>query len=281
MNIKKKLKEVILEKAKSKTAMLAMNVQSLQQINIASELATELQLEIFIQFSSKFIHFFDNIIGIENILKKYRTNDKLYFHLDHCTDYNLIQKCIDWGFDSVMFDGSGYDIAENIKRTLEIVILAHNKGVLVEGEVGIVGGVEDDFTNGGSTVFKPSEAIQFYEKTRVDMLALGIGNAHGIYNTTSNVKIELLGDFQSMLNENALLVLHGATGLKDEQIFKAIDCGVVKVNFSTEFKLVYKETINEILNSEFHDEIFYYNKLKNKLRPVLTSIINKINEKCI
>ncbi len=281
MIIKRNLKEVLLEQAKSKSALLAMNVQSLQQINIASELASELQSEFIIQFSSKYIPFFDNIIGVENILKTYKTNDKLFFHLDHCTDFNLIQKCINWGFDSVMFDGSGYDIMQNIDKTSEIVAFAHTKGVLVEGEVGIVGGVEDDFSNGGSTVFNPNEAIQFYKKTGVDMLALGIGNAHGVYKTTTDVKVELLDDFQSMLNEKALLVLHGATGLKDEQIFKAIDYGVVKVNFSTEFKLVYKETINEIVNLELHDEIIFYNKLKNKLRPILMSIIKKIDKRCI
>lgn len=275
------LKEILIEKAKSKSALLAMNVQSLQQINIASELANELQEEVIIQFSSKYIPFFENLIGMKSILEKYKKNKKLYFHLDHCTDISLITKCIDWGFDSVMFDGSAYNIDENISNTIEVVSLAHSKGVLVEGEVGIVGGVEDDFTNGGSTVFNAGEALLFYEKTGVDMLALGIGNAHGIYKTTSIVKIDLLKDFQNMVEEKAFLVLHGATGLKNDEILKSIDYGVVKVNFSTEFKLVYQDAINELVNNELHDELFFFNKLKNKLRPVLSDIINKINKKCI
>lgn len=275
------LKEILIEKAKSKSALLAMNVQSLQQINIASELANELQEEVIIQFSSKYIPFFENLIGMKSILEKYKKNKKLYFHLDHCTDISLIKKCIDWGFDSVMFDGSAYNIDENISNTIEVVSLAHSKGVLVEGEVGIVGGVEDDFSNGGSTVFIAQEAVLFYEKTGVDLLALGIGNAHGIYKTTSVVKIDLLKDFQNMVEEKAFLVLHGATGLKNDEILKSINYGVVKVNFSTEFKLVYQDTINELVNNELHDELFFFNKLKNKLMPVLYDIINKINKKCI
>lgn len=277
-NINSNLKGILTERIMTKSALLAMNVQSLQQINIASELADELQKEIIIQFSSKYIPFFENLIGMENLLKKYKVNNKLFFHLDHCTDDELIKKCIDWGFDSVMFDGSAYDILENITKTSAIVKLANSKGVLVEGEVGIVGGVEDDFTNGGSTVFNAGEAVLFYEKTGVDMLALGIGNAHGVYKTTSDVKIDLLKEFQDMVEGNAFLVLHGATGLKNNQILKSIDYGVVKVNFSTEFKLVYQETINEMCNNELHDEMFFYNKLKNKLRPVLTDIINKISK---
>jgi len=261
--------------------MLAVNVQSIQQIEIVSLISSELKTEVIIQFSAKYIDYFEKLIGIDRILDKYKSNKYLYFHLDHCVDERLITSCINWGFDSVMYDGSAFSINKNISNTKEIVAFANSKGVLVEGEVGIVGGVEDGFGGGGSTIFNLDDALSFYNESGVDLLALGIGNAHGVYVTNESVDVNLLSIFQERLQIKSCLVLHGATGLDDDQIMDAIKYGVVKVNLSTELKLVYQEIIVALGARALHDEIYLYERLRERLRPVLTSIIEKMDAKCI
>ena len=281
MNIANPLKNVLKSHLASSRAMLAVNVQSIQQIEIVSLISSELQTEVIIQFSAKYIEYFEKMIGIDRILDKYKSNKYLYFHLDHCMDERLITSCINWGFDSVMYDGSAFSINENISNTKEIVALANSKGVLVEGEVGIVGGVEDGFGGGGSSIFNLDDALSFYNESGVDLLALGIGNAHGVYVTNESVDVNLLSIFQERLQIKSCLVLHGATGLDDDQIMNAIKYGVVKVNFSTELKLVYQEVIVALGARALHDEIYLYERLRERLRPVITSIIEKMDAKCI
>lgn len=271
------LKDIFLIKSSSISALLAMNAQSVQQIDIAADLAMETQKEIIIQFSAKYIPYFEKLFGFNCLLDKYRENEYIFFHLDHCQDFKLIKNCVNYGFDSVMFDGSSYSIEENIKRTKEVVIMARENNVLVEGEVGIVGGVEDGIKPGTSSFFNCDEAIDFYLETEVDLLALGIGNAHGVYKETKGVKIELLKEFQSKLDKKALLVLHGATGLPELQVKESIDYGVVKVNYSTEFKLIYQKVINGLTKVRLHDEIAFYNLLKDELNPILQSIIKMLD----
>ena len=281
MNAAYPLKKVLLSHLASCKAILAVNVQSIQQIEIISQISSELRTEVIIQFSAKYIYYFEKLIGIDRILDKYRSNQYLYFHLDHCTDKRLITNCINWGFDSVMYDGSAFPINKNISNTKAIVSLANFKGVLVEGEVGIVGGVEDGFGEGGSSIFNLDDALSFYTETGVDLLALGIGNAHGVYVTNESVDVNLLSIFQERLKTKSCLVLHGATGLDDDQILNAIKFGVVKVNFSTELKLVYQEIIFALGDRTLHDEIYLYERLSESLRPALTSIIGKMGTKCI
>jgi fructose-bisphosphate aldolase class II len=282
MNQNISLNKILSAKLKANESILAINVQSIQQIEIIANLSKEFHKEVIVQFSAKYISYFDDLIGIKRILDRYQNFKYLYFHLDHCVDEKLITKCINWGFDSIMFDGSSFSIDQNIIKTSHIVALANKKGVLVEGEVGVVGGVEDGFGNNGSSVFNMEDALLFYGETKVDMLALGIGNAHGVYKSTANVNVNLLSIFQSRLNQKkANLVLHGATGLNDQQIHQAIEFGVVKVNYSTEFKILYQTVISQLRSNKIHDEIYFYNVLKSALKPAIRNIINKLGGKCI
>ena len=187
MNQYKSLKEILSAKLEVSNAMLAINIQSIQQLEIVAALSIELTKEVIIQFSAKYIPYFDKLIGITRLLDRYQNQKYLFFHLDHCVDEKSISNCVNWGFDSVMFDGSALSIRNNIKKTKSILLMAHEKGVLIEGEVGIVGGVEDGFGKNGGSVFNLNDALTFYNETQVDMLALGIGNAHGIYETSFRI----------------------------------------------------------------------------------------------
>jgi len=272
-----KLKEVLQTKSKARNAILAMNVQSVQQINIVSELSKEIKEDVILQFSAKYISYFEKLFGLRNIVNKYSENENIYFHLDHCDDIKLVKQCLDLGFHSVMFDGSALPLSKNIEETKRVVKMAQNYGALVEGEVGVIGGAEDGFEKGISSYFNIGEALDYYKRTQVDLLALGIGNSHGIYKSTNNVNIELLNKFQQNLTTKALLVLHGATGLKEQQIKDAITYGVVKINYSTAFKIIYQKIIAELYPRRLHDEIYFYEKLRNELRIRIVNILKSLN----
>ncbi len=159
-------------------------------------------------------------------------------HLDHGT-YDAAKACIEAGFTSVMFDGSSLPFEENIAKTKELVNLAHDKGVSIEAEVGAIGGTEDGITADGE-VADPAECKKIVD-LGIDFLAAGIGNIHGIYPEDWK---GLHFDALERINEatgNIPLVLHGGTGIPDEQIKKAIYEGVSKINVNTDCQLVFAQ----------------------------------------
>lgn len=157
-------------------------------------------------------------------------------HLDHGT-YEGAQKALAAGYSSVMFDGSHYEIDENIQKTKEIVDLAHKMGCTVEAEVGSIGGEEDGVTGKGE-VADPAQCKQIAD-LGVDILAAGIGNIHGQYPANwQGLDFEALAKIQEACG-NMPLVLHGGTGIPAEMIKKAISLGVCKINVNTECQLAF------------------------------------------
>jgi fructose-bisphosphate aldolase class II len=152
-------------------------------------------------------------------------------HLDHGS-YEGAKKAIEAGYSSVMFDGSHYDIKENIEKTKEIVELAHNLGISVEAEVGAIGGEEDGVVGSGE-VADPDECKMIAD-LGVDFLAAGIGNIHGKYpDNWKGLDFDVL-DKVNQVTGDTPLVLHGGTGIPEEMVKKAISMGVSKINVNTE-----------------------------------------------
>ena len=157
-------------------------------------------------------------------------------HLDHGT-YDAVKECIAAGFSSVMFDGSSLPIEENLAKTAELVALAHDKGLSIEAEVGAIGGTEDGVTADGE-VADPEECKKIVA-LGVDFLAAGIGNIHGIYpENWTDLHIDALEKIQAATS-GIPLVLHGGTGIPDEQVKAAIAKGMSKINVNTECQLVF------------------------------------------
>ena len=157
-------------------------------------------------------------------------------HLDHGT-YEGAKKCIEAGFTSVMFDGSHYGIEENIEKSKEIIELAHAKGVSVECEVGGIGGTEDGVTSNGELA-DPAECKAVAD-LGVDFLAAGIGNIHGVYpENWAGLNFERLGEIDEAIGHKPI-VLHGGSGIPEEQVKKAISLGVSKINVNTDLQLVF------------------------------------------
>ncbi|MEX2532684.1 MAG: class II fructose-bisphosphate aldolase [Nitriliruptoraceae bacterium] len=156
-------------------------------------------------------------------------------HLDHCRDLDEVAYCLDHGYTSVMFDGSHLSFADNVAHTAKAVELAHRYGAWCEGELGaIVGGedVSEDVVAGSYT--DPSEARAFIDATGVDVLAVAVGNVHGMSNTPATLDLTQLAAIQQACRHP--LVLHGASGVDDATLRAAIGLGVVKINVNTEVR---------------------------------------------
>ena len=169
-------------------------------------------------------------------------------HLDHGSSFDVAMKCIRAGFSSVMFDGSHYSLEENIRLTKEIVKAAHAMGISVEGELGTIGGVEDDLSvdEADAKMAKPEEAIRFYEETGVDCLAIAVGTAHGMYKGEVKIHYDIIEAVAKAIP--VPVVLHGGSGVPDEAILKSIAVGVGKINVNTENQVACTAAIREVLN---------------------------------
>ena len=196
-------------------------------------------------------------------------------HLDHGS-YEGAKKAMDSGFSSIMFDGSHYDIEENIEKTKEIIALCADRGLSVEAEVGAIGGEEDGVVGGGE-VADPAECKTIAD-LGVDILAAGIGNIHGKYPANwQGLRFDVL----EAINKATLgmpLVLHGGTGIPDDMVKKAISLGVCKINVNTECQLVFAEATRKYIEAgkDLEGKGFDPRKL---LAPGVEAIKAKVKEK--
>lgn len=166
-------------------------------------------------------------------------------HLDHGKTFESISNAIRAGYTSVHIDGSGFKLEENTKITRAVVELAHNNGVAVEGEIGHVAGTSAQHKTEISILAKdltdPAEAQGFVKKTKVDTLAVAIGNIHGVYVEPPKLDFDRFEEITTKVKK--YFSLHGGSGIPKSQIEKAIRLGVVKVNVNTELRLAFKEGI--------------------------------------
>ena len=158
-------------------------------------------------------------------------------HLDHSTDYDLCRRCIDNGFTSVMIDGSSKEFNENVDITARVVEYAASTGCSVEAELGHVGGREDNITVDEQRALftRPEDVVKFVNSTGIDALAVAVGNAHGFYKSTPKLDFERIAAIRAA--SPIPLVLHGGTGIPDDDLRKAAALGINKINVGTELKV--------------------------------------------
>jgi len=167
-------------------------------------------------------------------------------HLDHGT-YEGAKKALEAGYSSVMFDGSHYPLEENLEKTREIVALAHKMGATVEAEVGTIGGEEDGVIGRGE-VADPEECLTL-KNTGIDMLAAGIGNIHGKYpDNWKGLEFDALAAIKAKVGDIPL-VLHGGTGIPEDQIKKAISLGITKINVNTECQWAFQQATRKYIEA--------------------------------
>lgn len=270
-----KLRLALNELRRQKKSTFAFNLQNFYQLEACVKVANDLKTPIIIQFSERFLRFLEEKYTVGFIINKYQT-EYTYFHLDHCIDLDFIKFCIDSGFDSVMYDGSAFAIEENIKNTLIIKKHAETSGCLVEGELGKVSGVEDGFGDEGSSYAEIMEIVTYVKETNIDLMALGIGNAHGFYENLDGIDVSILREASEKLHPSQLFVLHGGTGLPDEVIKEAISLGVVKINISTQLKKRTMDILKEFAaHNELYNEISYHQNMVEGLSKLFATYLRQ------
>lgn len=159
----------------------------------------------------------------------------MVLHLDHGEDMKTVEQAVEMGFSSVMIDASSRPFDENLKITKRVVEYAHGLGVSVEAEIGHVATPHESIESSGggapSALTRPEEAEEFAAKSGVDALAISIGTVHGIYKEEPKLDYELIRAVRSVTD--IPLVMHGSSGLSDEQLRTAVECGMNKINFFT------------------------------------------------
>jgi len=209
--------------------------------------AEQLRCPIIIGVADRFVDRLDfEMIAEVMIFLAKRASVPVCVHLDHAKSLKNIMRAIKAGFTSVMFDGSSLPFEENIKRTREVVEIAHSVGVSVEGELGVVGRGDFDFKN-PEFYTKPDEAEEFAQKTQVDALAVSIGTVHGVYKGQPRLDFERLSEIRKRVD--CYLVLHGGSGLSDDDFKKCIEYGINKVNIFTDLTLAINEKLPEFIKT--------------------------------
>lgn len=172
-----------------------------------------------------------------------RATVPVVMHYDHGLTFDRCMEALQLGFSSVMFDGSAGDYQKNIADTREIVKIAHAFGATVEGEIGHVGQADQEDNDATDLYTRVDEAVEYLNATGVDALAVSIGTAHGAYKSKPKLDFDRLTDLHAALP--VPLVLHGGSGLSDDDFRRSISCGISKVNIFTDLCLAGNKAMAE------------------------------------
>lgn len=210
----------------------AFSVGNMEMVKGAVQAAEELNSPIILQIAEvRLKHSPLALMGPMMVEAAREAKVDIAVHLDHGLTMDVVKQALEFGFTSVMFDSSTYPFEENMARTQEVVELAKGYGATVEAELGLVGGSEDGSCDHGIQCTDPDDAKTFCERTGIDALAVAIGNAHGNYPVAPKLAFDVLKKIHE--NTEIPLVLHGGSGITDEDFQKAITLGIVKVNIAT------------------------------------------------
>ena len=227
-------------------AVGAFNVENMEMAEAVVAAAEELDAPVIIQTTPSTVKYASLKLYYANV-KALAESVKIpvVLHLDHGSSFGLAVQAVREGYTSVMIDGSHESFEDNVTITKKVVDVAKPNGIPVEAELGKVGGKEDDLEANADSNTDPSEAAEFVRRTGVDSLAVAIGTAHGFYVGTPVLDKERLSEIRKAVD--IPLVLHGASGLSDEDVVECIKRGICKVNFATELRAAYTGGIKEIL----------------------------------
>lgn len=229
------LKEVTAQATKLNFTVGAFNTHNLEMLPDMLRAAKEIGAPIIIQTSVDTARYigFKVLVNVMKAIADEEIIDAV-LHLDHAKNFDDIKEAIDSGYTSVMFDGSALPFKENILKTRAVVEYAHARGVSVEGELGTIGGTEEGIhVNIDDKVYtRPEDALTFVNATGIDALAVAIGTNHGQFKSKTDVNIPLLKAIHAMVD--IPLVIHGGTGVKEEDYPELINNGIRKFNVGTE-----------------------------------------------
>lgn len=255
-------------------AIGAFNVNNMEIVQGITEAAGELKSPIILQVSKGARAYANHTYLVKLVEAALIENDiPIALHLDHGPDFETCKACIDGGFTSVMIDGSHYDFEKNIEVTKQVVEYAHEKGVVVEAELGKLAGVEDDVkvADADAQFTQPDEVEEFVSRTGVDSLAIAIGTSHGAFKFKPGQKPQLRFDILDEITKripNFPIVLHGASsvsqeyvkiiqenggnladaiGIPEDMLRQAARSAVCKINIDSDLRLAMTAGVREVL----------------------------------
>ena len=232
-------------------AVAAFNTNDLEYTQAILEAATELYAPVIVEAAKSEIDYMDGHVFVAMVkAMAERLPIPVAIHLDHGPSYEEAVRCLNYGFTSIMYDGSSLPLHDNIEMTRKVVNAAHACGIGVEGEIGVIGQAADGPEGGANDMTglaDPKECEIFVKESGVDSFAAAIGNMHGIYKRKPELRFDLLEDIRR--RTRVPLVLHGGTGIPEDDLRRAIKMGVCKINFSTVMRKACLETLSETLKA--------------------------------
>ena len=264
-------KEMFKKSIEEKFAVGAFNINNMEFVQAIMDAAYAEKSPVILQTSSSAIKY-ARIPYLKKMIEAGLEEHDIpvALHLDHGPDFETCKMCVDSGYTSVMFDGSKYDFEKNIELTKQVVEYAHERGVVVEAELGKLAGVEDDVNvaENDAMYTDPDQALEFVERTGCDSLAIAIGTSHGAYKFKGEAKLrfDILEKVKSLM-PNVPIVLHGAStvipeyvemcnkyggnmpgakGVPDEMLHEASKRGVSKINVDTDLRLAMTAAIRKV-----------------------------------
>ena len=241
--------KMLLDAQKGGYAVGAFNVENMEMVKAVLAAAEELKAPVMLQTTPSTIKY-GTVETYAAIVKAEaeKVSVPVCLHLDHGSSFELAVQAMKAGYTSVMIDGSHEDFENNIAITKKVVDVAKALGIPVEAELGKVGGKEDDLEADADTNTDPAEAKEFVERTGVSSLAVAIGTAHGFYVGTPVLDKPRVSDIKEVVP--VPLVLHGASGLSEEDVRECVERGMCKVNFATELRAAYTDAVKKLLEEK-------------------------------
>ncbi|MBR0150331.1 MAG: class II fructose-bisphosphate aldolase [Synergistaceae bacterium] len=241
-------RELLYDALRNNYAVGAFNVENMEMVIAVLKAAEETQSPVIMQTTPGTLKyagadfFFANIKAAAN-----RSKVPVVCHLDHGNSFGTAMTAFHTGYTSIMIDGSKLPFEENIALTKLVVEVCHAGNIPVEAELGRVGGKEDglDNTKSDNPFTDPKEAAYFVERTGCDFLAVAVGTAHGIYKGTPQINFDVLKKIREVVD--IPLVLHGTSGVPDNQVKECIRLGMSKVNYATDLRIAYTHGVKEYM----------------------------------
>jgi fructose-bisphosphate aldolase, class II len=246
-------RELIKEAYRARRAVAAFNVITLEHAEAVAQAAENAAMPVIIQLSENAARFHNGRvepIALAAAAIARTANAPVALHLDHVTEPTLVTDALGSPFSSIMYDAGALPYAENVARTGEMARRAHAAGLWVEAELGYVGGKPDAplsaHAEGART--DPDEAVAFVAETGVDALAVAVGSKHAMRERTARLDLDLIADLRSQLD--VPLVLHGSSGVPDEQLRAAVSAGMTKINIGTALNLAMTRSVRASLAAD-------------------------------
>jgi len=301
-------RELFSKAVKGGYAIPAFNFNNMEQMQAIIAACVETKSPVILQVSSGARKYANQTLlrymaqGAVAYAKELGCNIPIVLHLDHGDTFELCKSCIEYGFSSIMFDGSHHDYNKNVELTAQVVEYAHKYDVTVEGELGVLAGVEDEVSAEHHTYTQPEEVQDFVNKTGVDSLAISIGTSHGAFKFKPGQKPEIRLDILAEIEERIPgfpIVLHGASsvpqdivaqinqyggklkdsiGIPEDQLRAAAKSAVCKINIDSDGRLAMTAGIRKILaeNPAEFDPRKYLGPARDMLKALYIHKINNV-----